>query len=89
MDAAVDGLAPPVGRFSRPVLLARVVLDPASGTSTVFVVHLKAKRPIRDPQTPEHDPREEAKARALILRAAESAALRFLVLEEIVDNARS
>jgi predicted extracellular nuclease len=91
VDAAVDGLALPVGRFSRPVLRARVVLDPDNGTTlTVFVVHLKSKRPIRDPQTPEHDPREEAlgKARALIRRAAEAAALRFLVLDEVVDNAR-
>jgi hypothetical protein len=90
-DAEVDGLALPVGSFSRPVLRARVVLDPAKGTTaTVFVVHLKSKRPIRDPQAPEHDPREEAlgKARALIRRAAEAAALRFLVLEEVIGNAQ-
>jgi predicted extracellular nuclease len=91
MDAAAEGLALPVGTFSRPVLRARVVLDPERGTtSTVFVAHLKSKRPIRDPQAPEHDPREEAlgKARALIRRAAEAAALRFLVLEEITGNAQ-
>ncbi len=61
------------------MLRARVVLDPAAGTtSTVFVAHLESERPIRDPQTAEHDPREEAlgKARALIRRAAEAAALR-------------
>src|SRR3712207_913186 len=77
MDVEVEGLALPVGTFSRPVLRARVVLDPTRGTtSTVFVAHLKSKRPIRDPQAPEHDPREEAlgKARALIRRAAEAAA---------------
>ncbi|SNS24648.1 Endonuclease/Exonuclease/phosphatase family protein [Geodermatophilus saharensis] len=91
LDAKVEGLALPVGTFSRPVLRARVVLDPAAGTTTtVFVAHLKSKRPIRDPAAPEHDPREEAlgKARALIRRAAEAAALRFLVLQEVVDNAR-
>ncbi|MGY1679213.1 endonuclease/exonuclease/phosphatase family protein [Geodermatophilus sp. SYSU D01176] len=91
LDAEVDGLALPVGTFGRPVLRAPVVLDPAAGTTaTVFVAHLKSKRPIRDPQTAEHDPREEAlgKARALIRRAAEAAALRFLVLEEAVGNAR-
>ncbi len=59
-------------------------------TATVFVAHLKSKRPIRDPQAPEHDPREEAlgKARALVRRAAEAAALRFLVLDEVVANAQ-
>jgi Endonuclease/Exonuclease/phosphatase family len=90
-DVAVDGVGLPVGTFSRPVLRARVVLDPAEGTtSTVFVAHLKSKRPIRDPQAPDHDPREEAlgKARALIRRAAEATALRFLVLDEIVGNAQ-
>jgi predicted extracellular nuclease len=87
----VDGLALPVGTFSRPILRTRVVLDPEQGTtSTVFVAHLKSKRPIRDPQAPEHDPREEAlgKARALIRRAAEAAALRFLVLQEITGSAQ-
>ena len=91
MTAQADGLALPVGTFSRPVLRARVVLDPTSGrTATVFVAHLKSKRPIRDPQAPEHDPREEAlgKARALIRRAAEAAALRFLVLHETTGSAQ-
>jgi endonuclease/exonuclease/phosphatase family protein len=89
MDAQADGLALPVGTFSRPILRTRVVLDPEQGTtSTVFVAHLKSKRPIRDPQAPEHDPREEAlgKARALIRRAAKAAALRFLVLQEITGT---
>jgi endonuclease/exonuclease/phosphatase family metal-dependent hydrolase len=90
LDAAVDGLALPVGSFSRPVLRARVRLD-ATGELTVFVVHLKSKRPIRDPAAGDHDPREEAlgKARALIRRASEAAALRFLLLDEIAGNARA
>lgn len=91
LDVAVEGLALPVGTFSRPILRARVVLDPASGrTATVFVVHLKSKRPILAPEAPEHDPREEAlgKARSLIRRAAEAAALRFLLLDEIVGNSQ-
>lgn len=91
LDVAVDGLALPVGTFSRPILRARVVLDEAAGTTTtVFIVHLKSKRPVLDPQAPANDPREEAlgKARALIRRAAEAAALRFLLLDEIVGNAQ-
>ena len=89
LDTAVEGLALPVGTFSRPGLRARVVLDADRDlTATVFVVHLKSKRPIRDPDAPENDAREEAlgKARALIRRAAEAVALRFLVLDEVVGN---
>jgi hypothetical protein len=91
VDVAADGVALPFGDFSRPVLRAKVVLDPAAGTTmTVFVAHLKSKRPTVAPDTPEHDPREEAlgKARSLVRRAAEAVALRFLVLEEIVGNAQ-
>jgi predicted extracellular nuclease len=96
VDAAVDGVALPVGEFSRPVLRARLVLDDdrrtddTGTTVTVFVVHLKSKRAMRDPDVDEHDPREEAlgKARSLIRRAAEAAALRFLLLDEMVGNAK-
>ncbi|HVK22102.1 MAG TPA: endonuclease/exonuclease/phosphatase family protein [Actinokineospora sp.] len=89
VTAPVDGIGLPVGTFSRPVLRARIAVTPTL-TVTVFVVHLKSKRPITDPAAPEHDPREEAlgKARSLIRRTAEAAALRFLVLDEIVGNTR-
>lgn len=81
LDAQVDGVGLPVAASSRPVLRARVVVDPHEATTwTVFVARLKSKRPILDPQAGEHDPREEAlgKARALLRRTAEAAALRFL-----------
>ena len=43
LDVVADGVALPVGRFSRPILRTRVVLDPATGTTTtVFVAHLKS-----------------------------------------------
>ncbi|MGW5053604.1 endonuclease/exonuclease/phosphatase family protein [Actinokineospora sp. NPDC004072] len=89
MDVPVEGIALPVGTFSRPVLRARVVLD-ATTTVAVYVVHLKSKRPIRDETAPAGDPREEAagKARALIRRAAEATALRFLVLDDLVATAQ-
>ncbi|MBC6446155.1 endonuclease/exonuclease/phosphatase family protein [Actinokineospora xionganensis] len=89
LHTSVDGIALPVGTFSRPVLRARVVFSPAV-TVTVFVVHLKSKRPIVDVTIPQHDPREEAlgKARSLIRRTAEAVALRFLVLDEVVANNR-
>lgn len=89
LHTAVDGIALPVGTFSRPVLRARVAFSPTV-TVTVFVVHLKSKRPIVDVTIPQHDPREEAlgKARSLIRRTAEAVALRFLVLDEVVANSR-
>lgn len=89
LTGRVEGVCLPVGTFSRPVLRAGVALDDAT-TCTVFVVHLKSKRPILDPDAPDDDPREEAlgKARALLRRAAEAAALRVLVLDEIVGNSR-
>lgn len=87
LDVAAEGLALPVGTFSRPVLRARLQLD-ATRTVTVFVVHLKSKRPILVPGAEDNDPREEAlgKARALIRRASEAAALRFLLLAELVGT---
>jgi endonuclease/exonuclease/phosphatase family metal-dependent hydrolase len=89
VDVPAEGVALPVGNFSRPVLRARLRMDETREV-TVFVVHLKSKRPIRKPGADEHDPREEAlgKARALVRRASEAAALRFLVLDEIVGNPR-
>jgi predicted extracellular nuclease len=89
VDVPAEGIALPGGTFSRPVLRARVVLDEATGTTcTVFVVHLKSKRPTVAPGAVDHDPREEAlgKARSLVRRAAEAVALRLLLLSEIVDN---
>jgi hypothetical protein len=87
IDAVVEGVGLPVGSFSRPVLRARFGLD-ATRTVTVFVAHLKSKRPLVAPDSPKNDPREEAlgKARSLIRRASEAAALRFLVLDEVEGN---
>lgn len=94
LDVPVDGIALPVGNFSRPVLRARVRLDRPTGFPpaelSVFVAHLKSKRPLKAAAAKDHDPLEEAlgKARSLVRRAAEAAALRFLLLAEIVDNRR-
>ena len=89
LDVVAAGIALPVGEFSRPVLRTRLRLDDTREV-TVFVVHLKSKRPIRADGAAPDDPREEAlgKARALIRRASEAAALRFLLLEEMVGNTR-
>lgn len=90
VGAAVEGLALPVSTFSRPVLKATFKIDETRNV-TAFVTHLKSKRGIVDPNAAKGDPREEAlgKARSLIRRASEAAALRFLIIEatEKTDNA--
>ena len=73
----------PITTFSRPVLKARVKLSDAV-TATLFVTHLKSKRPSLSPDessgTPIH--RTVGIARSLVRRAAEAAALRSLVIAE-------
>jgi predicted extracellular nuclease len=80
----VDDMVIPLYRFSRPVLRARLKINQEL-EALVFVVHLKSKRPkIRDGANP-HDPREDSKgkARSLMIRAAESTALRHLLLDAL------
>ncbi|MDM8527803.1 endonuclease/exonuclease/phosphatase family protein [Anaerolineales bacterium HSG24] len=79
----------PIREFSRPVLRAKVEIK-AGLVVTVFVVHLKSKRPIIPDGEDPHDPLEQAKgeARSLIVRAAEATALRHLILEAVQDTSR-
>ncbi|GGS31141.1 endonuclease/exonuclease/phosphatase family protein [Actinokineospora fastidiosa] len=88
LDVPVEGLALPLGSFSRPILRARVLVG--AMTVSVYVAHLKSKRPVHADTTDPSDPREAAlgKARALIRRAAEAAALRFLVLDDLATTAQ-
>ncbi len=86
--------------FSRPILKAKINLGTqhdqtdASNSFTMFVTHLKSKRPDRfEWQSPSgqliaedtDDPRAEtlASLRSLMMRGVEAAALRSLVLDEI------
>lgn len=74
----------PVSSFSRPVLKVEVEI-PGGFALTVFVVHLKSKRPIyldgESGSNPLH--RTLGAARALVKRAAEAAALRSLLISEM------
>lgn len=83
----VQGATLPLTHFARPVLMARLQLT-ETVECTVFVVHLKSKRPIVPEHLDRHDPIEKAKgqARSLILRAAESIALRVLLMEVLQDR---
>jgi predicted extracellular nuclease len=81
----IDGVDVPIYNFSRPILKVRVKLSDEMEV-IVFVVHLKSKRPkIPDDVENPHDPRVRAMgdARSLIIRAAETTALRHLLLEAL------
>lgn len=83
----IDGLQVPIKSFSRPVL--RALIEMPNGLQlTVYVVHLKSKRPMIPEGVDRFDPIEKAKgqARSLIRRAAEATALRDLLLEELKDR---
>jgi endonuclease/exonuclease/phosphatase family metal-dependent hydrolase len=80
----VQGVTVPLTKFSRPVLYAQLKLRHDIECS-VFVVHLKSKRPILPNDVDRNDPVEKAKgqARSLILRAAEATALRMILMETL------
>lgn len=80
----VDGLVIPFKKFSRPVLKADVRI--AKGlVVTVFVAHLKSKRPMFPEGVDRENPVELSKAiaRSLLLRSAEANALRTLMLDTL------
>ncbi len=77
-----NGTEVPITQVSRPVLKARVQIRDDLIVN-VFVVHLKSKRPKVAENVDPHDPRERAMghARSLMIRAAETTALRHLLLD--------
>ncbi len=77
----------PLTSFSHPVLSVDVEL-PNRMKCTIFVVHLKSKRPMIARDVDRSDPVELAKgqARSLIRRAAEATALRFILMEKLRDR---
>ncbi|MDT3381786.1 hypothetical protein RNI52_30960 [Labrys neptuniae] len=81
--------AVPVGIsfFERPVLRAEVLL-PDSVPLTVYVVHLKSRRPVVLEDEDRRDPAVRALAvvRALLQRGAEAAALRVMLSREMAGR---
>lgn len=82
-----DGIAMPIKQFSRPVLRAKLKIHDDL-VINVFVVHLKSKRPKIPEGVDRHDPREQAlgEARSLMIRAAETTALRYLLLDTLENT---
>ncbi len=82
------------GAFERPVLEALIDLPGERGTLRALVVHLKSKRPkfLQDaagnPTEDRDDPAIVARAqlRSLVMRAAEAAALRALVVQRLAGT---
>jgi len=76
-----------ISQFQRPVLRVQVKLR-ADVTATVFVAHLKSKREQYLAHENTEDPVVQAlgNARSLIVRAAEAAALRSLVVAAMSGN---
>ncbi len=83
----IDGVKIPFTHFSRPILKARLRLN-ADNCLTVFVAHLKSKRPVFGDGDDVSDPLELAKAQAcsLMVRAAEAYALRSVLMTELKDR---
>ena len=85
-DAIVD-LPNEYSKFSRPILKAKLVLT-GEITITVFVCHLKSKRPTILDGEDEDDFSFQAigQTRSLLRRAVEASGLRSLVLDELAEN---
>ncbi|HIK45899.1 MAG TPA: endonuclease/exonuclease/phosphatase family protein, partial [Leptolyngbyaceae cyanobacterium M65_K2018_010] len=83
----IDGAELPLREFSHPVLAVDLALTEQI-QCTVFVVHLKSKRPMLPDGVDRSDPMETAKgqARSLIRRAAEATALRGLLMAVLRDR---
>ncbi len=79
----------PFDTFTRPVLKADIRIKPF-GLITFYVVHLKSKRPIFYDGESDENPIDLARAqvRSLMLRAAESAAVRTLLMRSMRGKTR-
>lgn len=85
----IDDLTIPIHKFSRPVLKAGIELKKGL-IVTVFVAHLKSKRPMFKEGEDRDNPINIAKAeaRSLVRRTVEAMALRALIVEEAKNNNR-
>lgn len=82
-----EGIIIPITKFSRPVLRTRVRVRPDL-VLTIFVVHLKSKRPVYMDGEGREDPVHLAKGqtRALIRRAVEATGLRQILMDSLKNR---
>ena len=85
----IDNREIPISNFSRPVLKAAVEIEKGK-VITVFVAHLKSKRPLFPSGVDKHDPIEVARAsvRSLVRRSIEACGLRELLVRHSKLNNR-
>lgn len=81
----MEGQKIPIDDFSRPILKSMLKINEEL-TFCVYVVHLKSKRPLFEGKESRKDPVALAKGqvRALIRRGAEAAALRELLMKDLM-----
>ncbi len=75
----------PINRFTRPVLKVDVEL-PNGTPCTIFIAHLKSKRPMIQYGKSGAFHYSLGKAKALLVRASESLALRSLIINELKNS---
>lgn len=87
LSVPLADLAEPMTRFTRPLLHAQVAVAPEL-TVSVFVIHLKSKRP--DYRNGEHDADpsqlDAAILRSMVRRGAEALGLRYLLTDHLQRN---
>lgn len=83
----IEGNMIPITKFSRPVLKAVIEIAPEKRL-TVFVAHLKSKRPTFAENVDKNDPLEQAKGavRSLVRRAVEACGLREILVNHSEYN---
>jgi len=86
-EASKERIVLPFTKFSRPVLRAKIQISDTLDFQ-VYVIHLKSKRPLlldgEDRNNELH--LAKAKARSLMLRASEAAALRSVLLQQLLNK---
>jgi len=84
---ALTGIQEEYNKFSRPILKVKLALSDTI-TMTVFVCHLKSKRPsiLNDEDRNDFTIQAIGQTRALLRRAVEASGLRALVLDELAGN---
>ena len=85
----VDEVKIPIKQFSRAILKVDVEIK-SNTVISVYVVHLKSKRPMIMDHEEQDDPvaRAKGQARSLIRRASESCALRQLLMESLKNRSQ-
>lgn len=83
----IEGINIPLTEFSRPVLRAQVKVNEDLAI-TVYVVHLKSKRPVLKDGESRKNPVDVAKgqARALVRRGIEAMALREILMQDLQNR---